>query len=304
MDVSVRFIRCARAAYRWAGHCAVWSHAGAGVAVAMLPDLSQLCVVNAADGEQQKQQASVGVFLEDTLSKPADSNVRKVHVAYGLFPSLKVEFRDAFPYTQENADPDSVSYTKNALSYAYDDHPMNGFVDQYRAEDASAQQLSEAIGKAYDQTVTDRHGPSYVDASVEIFVRPEGAQAAALQKTVVSRGGLRGVNQRGQPARPRDPDMSITVLSESWLFDKIAPNKSPRGTDEENVVKFVKNLSDLVLGTPDEKGLLGTEWKTSRIEHQEVPGYVGYGNLVRGRASNPNAFVYEFVKSGELAPKA
>jgi hypothetical protein len=98
--------------------------------------------------------------------------------------------------------------------------------------------------------------------------------------------------------------MSITVLSESLLFDKIAPNRSPRGTDEENVVRFVKNLSDLVLGTPGVKGLLGTEWKTSRIGHQEVPGYVGYGNLVRGRASNPNAFVYEFVKSDELAPKA
>ena len=50
--------------------------------------------------------------------------------------------------------------------------------------------------------------------------------------------------------------------------------------------------------------MLGTEWKTSRIGHQTVPGYVGYGNLVPGSASNPNAVVYEFVKSGERAPKA
>lgn len=386
-------IRYARAAYRWAGHRAVWSHAGAGVAVAMLPDLSQLCAVNAADDEQQKQQASVDVLPDDLwdvvkehMNAPdADgSNVYKVHVAYGIAyalapgrtvgtQGLQIEFRDVFPYNYLN-EYGAPNFNRGAINYAYKDHPMNSLVDDFGAGDRTffkgqklgsrilqkhvvIQKLRESIQEAFRQTVQDqkdfkltfspegpwdhrfgRQGDPYgslpwfwiteedtvTDAtkkrwkwhndeevmgpkikewwdhplssdlsltggdSVRIEIRSVNAQQAAMQKPPPPRGPF------SKPPPPRRPDMRITILESSWMFNQIAVGESPKEKNAK-LVEFVQKLSDLVLGTPYEKGVLSPKWQTINLDHTALPGYVGY-DVMNGVILPENAFVYEMTR--------
>ena len=124
--------------------------------------------------------------------------------------------------------------------------------------------------------------------SVRIEIRSENAEQAAMQKPPPPRGTF------SKPPPPRRPDMRITILEGSWMFNQIAVGESPKEKNAK-LVEFVQKLSDLVLGTPYEKGVLSPKWQTINIDHRELPGYVGYG-MMNDVTLPQNAFVYEMTR--------
>lgn len=140
-------------------------------------------------------------------------------------------------------------------------------------------------------------------SSVRIEMRSKNAKDAALEKppTLPYLEQVRLGYSSGTHTEVRSCDLRISILEPSWMFDKLAGESATDKEVDENLIAFVKTLSDLVLGTPNEAGLLTPRWVTFEVEHGPLFGYSQYNQLFSLTEVSPvKGFLYKMVRKYEL----